>query len=469
MQRAGHLVLTLHSGHALDHVPTHVDCLLGACRPCNHLDGGPLDRTLRRWGSGFRATGVFHARSALGVVGEQHSGFNDVEENLGLSRTYRIEIGERQRTGDAIAALRDLPQVESVAPQTLAFTENDVAPPGAPGAPAVPVRRLTRADAQVPHDRIGAPAALTLEPGDERVTVAVVDTGLALGHPEFQRKLLAGYDTVDLGIGTLGGGVTLVGDSLGHDFAARDETGHGSSVAGVLGAQGWRIPPGVAGRALVLPVRVLAAARIGVDGAKVVGVGGISDIDAGIKVAVDLGADVINMSFGTPQSNVDPAAPKPHARVIAYATHYECVLVAAAGNNGREEAFYPAALPEVIAVGSADSADSRSRFSTYGAHLTLCAPGERIVSAGRRGYQVNFGTSFAAPFVSGVAALLVSRARRAGRELNGADVKRLLTASARPLQGGFNRETGHGLLDAAAALRRLAAELGGDQPPGRMR
>lgn len=463
MQRPGHLIVTLQAGHALSHVPTHVDCLLGACRPCNHLDGGPLDRTLRRWGSAFRATGVFHARSALGMVGEQHSGFDDVEENLGLSRTYRIEIGARHHTADTVAALRDLPQIENVAPQTLAFTENDIAPPSAP------VHRLTRADAQLPHDVIHASEALALEPGDERVTVAVVDTGLALGHPEFQRKLLAGYDTVDLGIGSLGSGVMLVGDSLGRDFAARDETGHGSSVGGVLGAQGWRIPRGLAGLALLLPVRVLAAARVGPATAKPVGVGGLCDIDVGMKVAVDLGADVINMSFGTPQSGVDPAAPKPHARVVAYATHYECVLVAAAGNSGRDEPFYPAALPEVIAVGSADFAGQRSRFSTYGAHLTLCAPGERIVSAGRSGYQVNFGTSFAAPFVSGVAALLVSRARRAGRELNGADVKRLLIASARPLSGGFNPETGHGMLDAAAALRCLAAELGGDRPPGRRR
>lgn len=461
MERSGYLLLTLRAGHALAHVPTHVDCLLGACRPAQHLDGGTLDRTLNHWGGGFRAAAVFHARRSLGAVGEQHSGFDDIEENLGLSRTYKIRLGERENTRDTIFALRDLAPVESVTPQILALTTTNTAP-----AP----HRLTLADARLPHEAVRAHEALALEPGDERVTVAVVDTGMALGHPEFQRKLLAGYDTVDLGIGPLAGGVGLVGDSLGRDFAPRDEAGHGSSVGGVLGAQGWRIPPGVAGRALLLPMRALAAARLADGRPKLVGVGALSDLDVAVKTAVDLGADVINMSFGTPLSSIDSAAPRPHARVMAYATHYECVLVAAIGNSGREEPFYPAALPEVIAVGSVGVEGRRSPFSTYGAHLTLCAPGERVVSVGLRGYQVNFGTSFAAPFVSGAAALLISRARRAGRELSGADVKRLLGDTARPLgAGGFNHETGYGLLDMAAALRQLTEELGGPRPPGRKR
>lgn len=462
MHRPGYLVVTLQPGWALAHVPTHVDCLLGACRPSSHLDGGPLDRTLRRWGSAFRATGVYPARRALGAVGEQHAGFDDVEEGLGLSRTYRVEIGDPAHTDFTIAAVRDLALVESVAPQTLVFESRVSAP--------VQAQRLTRADAQAPHDLVRAAEALALEPGDERVILAVVDTGLALGHPEFQRKLLAGYDTVDLGMGPLGSGVMLAGDSLGRDFAPRDETGHGSSVAGVVGAQGWRIPRGMAGCALILPLRVLAAARIGPASTKLVGVGGLSDIDAGIKVAVDLGADVINMSFGTPAAGLDADAPKPHQRSVAYALHYECVLVAAAGNGGQEEAYYPAALPDVIAVGSVNAAGQRSQFSTYGRHLALCAPGERIVSVGRRGYQVNMGTSFAAPFVSGAAALLLSLARRAGRELGSADVKKVLTGAARPLgPGGFSKETGYGMLDAAAALRHLSAALGGHAPPGRKR
>ena len=72
---------------------------------------------------------------------------------------------------------------------------------------------------------------------------------------------------------------------------------------------------------------------------------------------------------------------------------------------------------------------------------------------------MNSGTSFAAPFVAGAAALIVARARRAGVRIDGRAVKRLLTRSARPLgPGGFSPETGHGLLDVAAALDLFDAE-----------
>ncbi|MCB1403865.1 MAG: S8 family serine peptidase, partial [Rhodobacteraceae bacterium] len=64
------------------------------------------------------------------------------------------------------------------------------------------------------------------------VAVAVIDTGVTLEHVEFAGKLRSGYDTVDLGIGRVAEDVALVGDSLGRDFCARDETGHGTHVAG---------------------------------------------------------------------------------------------------------------------------------------------------------------------------------------------------------------------------------------------
>lgn len=453
MRYAGHLQITLRSGETLRHVPNHMDHLVGAARAAGRLDGGgPVDHALKRWGGGgFRALGVYPARRSIGRVGEQHVGFDDLEEETGLARTYRVELADTSRAASAVEALRDLADIETAVEQCLA-----TAPLSA--ALAAP-RVLTRGDAWEPHQRIHAAEALALEPGDERVTVGVVDTGVSLGHPELQRKLLAGYDTVDLGLGRVGEGVELVGDSRGSDFSPSDEVGHGSHVAGVIGSQGWHLPPGCAGRSLILPLRVLAAARQG-KRAKVVGVGGLSDINAGLKCCVDLGARVINMSFGTPGTTLRPGDPLPHARVIAYAAHYGCVLVAAAGNSGAEEKYYPAALPEVIAVGSVDRRNRRSTFSTYGEHVALCAPGEQIVSTGRRGYSVSTGTSHAAPFVAGIAALLVSRAARAGRELKGADAKRLLTESAARLGGErFNRETGHGLLDALAALRLLESEL----------
>jgi subtilisin family serine protease len=444
-ERPGHLLVTLRSGEALTHVPSYADALIGACRATSRLDGGSLERVLTGRGGGFRALGVYPSRRSLGRVGEQHIGFDDLEEQLGFSRTYRIRLGTPGRDNEVVQALRDLANVEAAVVQTLAFT------PFATLVPQAPRRALP--DTARAFKRVRGAEALALEPGDERVTIAVIDTGIALGHPEFRRKLLAGYDTVDLGLGAVTRDVRLVGDSRGHDFAPRDECGHGSHVAGVIAAQGWRIPPGIGGRSLILPIRVLAAARVG-ESSRVVGVGGLADINAGMKVAIDSGAKVINMSFGTPESGVDPAGPPPHADVIRYARAYDCVLVAAAGNSGVEERFYPAALPEVIAVGSVDDEGRRSRFTTYGDHLTLSAPGEQIVSAGRHGYRVSNGTSHAAPYVAGVAALMVSHARRKGRDLSGAEVKQLISESA-VSKGGYSHETGYGMLDALAALRRV--------------
>ena len=76
--------------------------------------------------------------------------------------------------------------------------------------------------------------------------------------------------------------------------------------------------------------------------------GSIADIDAALKLAVDLGATVLNLSFGTPASAVDPSEPRPHAAAVSYAARRGCTLVAASGNRGDRIAYYPAVLPEVI-------------------------------------------------------------------------------------------------------------------------
>lgn len=446
MIRAGVVQLTLRDDVAGPRVPARADCLVGAGRQANAIDAGRIDATLRKWGTGFRSSLVYSARRSLGHVGSQHVGFDDLERACGLSRTFRVEIGDAARVHDVIEAMRDLAAVSHVRPESLATTTE-------PALPARPPSSATPA-----HELVGVSAALAREPGDERVVVAVVDTGVSLGHPELRRKLLAGYDTVDLGLGKIGG-MELVGDSRGVDFTPRDDVGHGSHVAGIVGAQGFRVPPGAAGLSLVVPVRVLAAAR-SPGSTRTTGVGGLSDIDCGIKIACDLGAKVVNMSFGTSEASLDPDAPPPHREVVEYALARGIVLVAAMGNSGRAEKLYPAALDGVIAVGSVDAAFLPSSFSTRGAHVTLSAPGERILSIDRRGYRLSTGTSHAAPFVSGIAALLCARARRRGVELGGREARDVLvrSAQARPREG-HRDNIGHGVLDAAAAIRELDRAL----------
>jgi subtilisin family serine protease len=358
-----------------------------------------------------------------------------------------VEIADPRQTDRVVQTLRDFPIVESVSPELLASTTSVL-------LDEPPVRRD---QVLAPYAMVRSAEALADEPGDERVVVGVVDSGVSLGHSELQRKLLMGYDLADLGMGRVNTDTMLVGDSQGVDFTPLDDVGHGSHVAGVIGARGWQVPPGVAGRSLLLPIRVLAAAQV--DGERSVsGVGAICDIDLGIKVAKDLGANVINMSFGTPASALEPGAEPPHRAVVAYARAHGCVLVAAAGNSGREEQYFPAADPNVIAVGSVSLDGRRSTFSSYGPHIALAAPGERIVGVGRRGYRTATGTSHAAPFVAGAAALLLAHARRRGTSLDSDTVRQLLTSSAQHSHSP-PREVGAGVVDIAAALELLNHHL----------
>lgn len=452
MKRDGFLTLTLRSGVAAAAVPAHLDCLSGAGRPSPVLDGGRIDALVRQQADGARFRRIFHARRSLGRPGEHHVGFDDQEEALGLSRSYQVELGNPDAAVRVRESLRDLDSVEQCQVQTLAVAPLDAGPP-----PARVRRVLTRDEVLEPQRRVRALEAMAREAGDASVTVAVVDTGVVVGHPEFQRRCLAGYDTVDLGLGRLNESTRLVGDSRGWDYNPYDEVGHGCLVAGIIGAQGFRVPRGLCGQCMLLPVRVLAAARRDNASGRLMGVGALPDIDAGIKVAVDLGALVINMSLGSAADGEDAHAAPPHRAVVRYAVARGCVLVAAAGNSGQRQMFYPAALPEVIAVGSVDALGHRSRFSTWGPQVALCAPGEGVAGVGRRGYQTSSGTSFASPFVAGAAALLVARARRRGQPLDGARVRALLCGSARALPGGAGEETGAGLLDCMAAIEALDA------------
>jgi subtilisin family serine protease len=443
--RTGHILLKLREG-VETRAPVHLDVMDGAHRPGATVDGhGPVDRALLARTSGLRAKRSFHAARSLRNVGARHSQYDAEECALGLDRVLGVQVADPENTWNLVEDLRALDQVEWAMAEPLA-----TAPlrRGRSRGQEMPAQAITAAA----FERVGAAEALRIEPGSRSVAVAVIDTGVALEHREFARRLLTGYDTVDLGMGLVAEGVSLVGDSLGRDFCARDETGHGSHVAGIIGARGLAMSPGIGGFSPLIPVRALAAARSGADG-PVFGVGGISDIDAAIKVAVDMGAKVLNMSFGTSGNVLDPFSEPPHADVMAYAEERRCICVAAMGNSGIEEDYFPAADPRCIAVGSMTLDGRRSDFSTTGRHIALCAPGEHVFSAGLAGYGESSGTSHAAPFVSGAVALLAARARARGHNLSGAEARMALCYSA---DGDTaNPETGWGMLDIPAALALL--------------
>jgi subtilisin family serine protease len=376
-----------------------------------------------------------------------HVGYDAVEHALGLARTFRIEVDRDAPVGEIVEALRCVHEVEHATPHYLATT------PFAVGEAAP----IDEASAWAQRDRIGWPEAMAYEPGDPAVIVAIVDTGADPDHPELRNRLRHGRGTVALDPTDLPPGLRLL--SVVGDDGTDDAVGHGTSCATIIGGAGSEIPPGLAGACGPLPIRVLGAA-VFPGKHEPVGVGAIADIDSGVKLAIDLGARVLNMSFGTPESELAPGEPLPHADVVAYGRARGCVMVAASGNSGLAERFSPAALDGVIAVGAIGADGMPTAFSTRGDHVALCAPGERVVTADLHGYSQVTGTSFASPFVAAGAALLVSRAERRGIPVDGTLIARVLRDSATPWPRD-ERYRGHGagVLNAHAALELLDQQL----------
>ena len=286
--------------------------------------------------------------------------------------------------------------------------------------------------------------------GDESITVAVLDTGVCVKHPEFADSMLPGYDFVDI----IDGASDFIGDYLGYDDIPDDEVGHGTHVAGIIAAKGRGCPEGIVPRCKLLPVRVLAAMER--EGRRV-GAGLIDNINTAVKWAVDQGADVINMSLGLRHSG----GGLPHEEVVDYARRKGVTIVAAAGNDGQEQLYYPGALPYVIAVGAFDESGEIAEYSTYGAQVSFVAPGTNVYSTYLESdYAFSTGTSHAAPFVAGGVALLKSYARSLGRRLSDAQVKHVLKHTADKVDANFkNRKAGFGKLNLADALRLLEYKL----------
>jgi subtilisin family serine protease len=451
----GRITLKIALGEAPDDVPANRDVRLGASAPGTQIDGGPVDRVLSRFSDDVRVARVHVAASSGGVPGVGGRGYDDLEEALGLSRTFRVHVDPSISISDLVDALRQLAVVETVSPQYVCSV---------PFATALAPAPIELERAWVSRDQVRATEAMAYEPGDAAVVIAVVDTGVEAGHPELQQRLRRGFDTVKLGDRDLARGIELLGDIGDEDGDPNDEVGHGTGCAGIIGGSGQQIPAGLAGDCGLLPMRVLCSARVPGRMAPI-GIGSLPDIDEGVKRSIDLGAKVLNMSFGTPKASLEPDDPLPHLDVVRYGLARGCVMVAASGNSGKGEPFYPSAHDGVIAVGSVDDDDRPSSFTTFGPHVSLCAPGERVVSAGIGGYQAATGSSFAAPFVAAAAALLVSRASRRATPIDGRDVLRILGASARPWSSGAPRGYGSGILDAAAALRMLDDDLDTPRKP----
>lgn len=447
----GSLVLKMRLGEAPDDIPSQVDVRARALSAADRVDRGVVDRVIRKLANGAQITRVHAAGKSLFRRGSRHVGFNDQEHICGLSRVFRVDMDRASPVDNLAMSLNEVASVEHAGPNFLSVLPFET--------PTVAEPVLDLSQAWAARDLVWAREAMAYEPGDASVLIGLLDSGVAPHHSDTRGRFRAGFDSVQFESDDFSTGVKLLGDSKRIDTKPIDEyVGHGMACAGIIGARGDSLPPGLAGECPMIPVRVLGAAKLpGKNHA--VGLGAVTDIDLGMQMAIELGAKALNMSFGTLDSMLDPLAPKPHADVVRYALMRGCVLVAASGNSGKEEVYWPAAHEGVIAVGSVGLDAKPSAFSTRGAHVALCAVGEKVATCDIRGYQLATGTSFAAPFVTAAAALLVSRAQRRSFPLDSRDVRRILTATATPWSDSAVHGCGAGVLNVLAALQALDREI----------
>jgi subtilisin family serine protease len=325
--------------------------------------------------------------------------------------------------------------------------------------------------------KIGAPTAWDIADGTG-VTVAIIDTGIDLAHPDIVANVWTNPDELS-GNGLDDDGNGYIDDVRGWDFAYGDSNpsdahGHGTHVAGTVAAAANNTH-GVVG--LAFGARVMAVKGLGDSGS-----GSLSHLANAIKYAADNGADVINNSWGG--SGRSPTI----EAMVDYAHALGAVVVSAAGNNNRDTYdSFPANAENSLAVAAFTANDTRAAYSNFGMKLDVAAPGGQggpvssaspathILSAvpqnsqlAASGYPVFLdalgksyipiaGTSMASPHVAALAALLIDLHPAWTNE----EIRQAIRQSALDVGApGFDSDSGYGRIDAAAAL-----SLGAVPPP----
>ena len=257
-------------------------------------------------------------------------------------------------------------------------------------------------------------------------TIAIIDSGMIANHADLP-VLLDGYSAVA---------------SLAY---GNDKVGHGTSVAGVVGAATNNIGTvGINLKAKIMPVKVDTS----------LGTMTVANVAKGIIWATDNGAKVINLSLGSATDNATTKS------AIDYAYGKGVAIFAATGNASRNGVDYPARYDNVIGVGATTDGVTKVDFSNYGTGVDVVAIGNYHTTTATGDYAIKSGTSFATPQVAGLASLIYAVNPNATNE----EVYALIKQAAKPLGGGFNAQTGYGLIDIGRTLA-LANAGNVDQKP----
>lgn len=357
---------------------------------------------------------------------------------------YRVRPGTEL---EAAAVLARDPSVEYAEPDYLIFAAGSIADSAAytqtalnSGRPRDKSRSLSPSEweADAPNDplfdkqwalsQIEAEGAWKIAGGND-VTIAVIDSGTDLDHPEFIGRIVAGHDFVNA------------------DDEPDDDYGHGTQVAGVAAAAANN-DLGIAGLAWdakIMPVKVLDNRGRGMS----------SNLTCALYWVADKGAHVVNISiisFG-PSLGMQSA--------INYAVEENVLVFAAAGNlfEDGNPLTYPAAHEGVVAVAASDKDDGHAWFSSAGSFVDIAAPGVSIYSPfppSHEEYRSVYGTSLAAPHGAGLAALILSVAP----SLQPQEVEEIIQESAADLgEAGRDDKFGHGRVNAQAAMLLTLSSL----------
>lgn len=324
------------------------------------------------------------------------------------------------------------------------------------------------------HQRIGSEQAWTTATGSQQIVVAVIDTGVMYTHPDLANNMWQG---------DVGGGQTGYGyDFVSNDPDPNDENGHGTLVTGIIGAEGNN-SVGIAG--VNWSTRIMAVRVLNSNGA-----GTTASVGQGIRFAADNGARVMNISLGQVSQCNQPDAIL--STVIEDATAKRALLVVAAGNSHINAACdSPANHNDVLVVSARGPLDEAASYTNYGPLAwkdtkIVSAPGG-VTAAGNScnastcilstkqggGYAAAKGTSFAAPVVSGLAALVLS-----ARDMDPAALRTHIVSTAVDKNDDFTtninpsipnddgRRTYGKLISAAAAISGLNAYAVSPSPTG---
>jgi hypothetical protein len=359
------------------------------------------------------------------------------QQTLALTGTtmLRVRITDGRPVRDVLRGLAAEMQLLRSGQPNYLFTASQAAPSAGGVVPSVAPSGFAPPPQALPTPTpVAAAAAALLTKGDpaqytlvklnlaeahnltlgSNVVVAVIDSGIDLGHPELAGVVAGSYDA----LGT-----------------AERPHNHGTAVAGAIAARSRLL--GVAPAARILAIRAFSATKSSAEATTFA-------ILKGVEYATAQQARVINMSFAGPY---DPGL----ARHLAAAYAKGAVLIAASGNFGaKSPPQYPASDPYVIAVTATDAEDKLFAAANRGEHVAIAAPGVDILLPGAHAnYWMASGTSFAAAHVSGIAALILSRQTGLSPDA----VRKILLATARDLgDPGRDPLFGAGLADAHRAV-----------------